>query len=294
YMGGGGGGRGSYGGGGGGFGGGFGGARAAGASGPSMSVPSAGGPSAGVGSRGATAGRGNWNGNGNWNGSHSGNWHGHGHGGHWYGYSGWYPYYGGWWWPAWGATIGLAATWPYWAGYYGDPGYTYYTPPATTYYYGAPSGTMIYRSDPQGTPVPQQAPAIRLYCPATNAFYPDVTQCSQQWLRVLPNDGAAPAPQESLPQSAPQPVPQSHAPATRPGYPNGSRGYDLTASSGTPQYVRASTTMASSMPVSATLVARNAAFEPVASSGTKKIAAPRMSLPGQEAPGSVVAELRAN
>lgn len=291
YMGGGGGGRGAFtGGGGGGFG------RAMSTAGPGMSAPSA---SPGLG-RGATGGSGR---GGGWNGGQSGNWHGnngnwHG-GGHWHG--GYYPYYGGWW-PYWGLGFGLAATWPFWYDPYyyypyGAPATTYYYgPPATTYYYGAPSGTIIYRSDQPGvTPVPQ-GPAIRLYCPATNAFYPDVAECSQQWLRVLPNDGVAPTPQPSNPQSQPQPVPQSQAPAVRPAYPNGSRGYDVTASSGAPRYVRASTTMTASMPVSAgaAIVVGDASFVRTASSAGRTIPAPRMTLPGAAAPVSTVAELRAD
>ena len=296
YMGGGGGGRGAYGGGGGGFGGGMSAGRGSAASGPMTSAPSA---SYGA-SRGATAGRGgNWNGgNGNWNGRHGGHGGHNGHG-HW-GWSGYYPYYGyGWWgWPYyWGAGIGFAATWPYWSGTWVDPYYGYYGAPATTYYYGAPSGTIIYRSDqPNATPVPQ-GPAVRLYCPATNAFYPNVTECSEQWLRVLPNDGAAPAPQQQpIPQSMPQSVPQSQAPAARPAYPNGSRGYDVNASNANPRYVRASMTMAASMPVSASAAMpdANATDAPLASTRARKIPAPRAVLPGQSPPGTIVAELRAD
>ena len=286
YMGGGGGGRGASGGGGG-----FGGARAGGGSGPGMSAPSA-----NYGSRGA--GPGGSPNRGNWNGGHDGNWHGgHGHGGHYYG-----GYYGGWWWPYWG--FGLAATWPYWSGYWGDPYYYYgapattyyYGPPATTYYYGAPSGTIIYRSDQNATPVPQ-GPAIRLYCPATNQFYPDVNECSQQWLRVLPNDGAAPVPQQQpVPQSSPQPTPRSEAPASRPAYPNGASGYDLRSSSDAPTIVRASMTMAASMPVSANAAIADANASGVrhASSSFTRIPAPRATLPGRSAPGTLVAEVRAD
>jgi hypothetical protein len=113
-----------------------------------------------------------------------------------------------------------------------------------------------------------------MYCPASNQYYPDVSECSQQWLKVLPNDGAAP----SMPQSAPQPSPQSQPmPQTR----------DV------PQYVptRARSTTSASLAVATPL--REGGAVKVASSYGTKIAAPRMDLPGTRAGNTVVAEIGA-
>ena len=227
-------------------GGGFGGGgmgRGMSAGGPAMSMPSAGWNGGSGGPRNATGGgRGNWNGGNGWHGGGHGGHGGHGHGhGHGYWYGGWYyPY---WYWPAWGATIAVATTWPYWSGYYVDPyyypGYTPYAPP-TYQYYGPGSGTIIYRDQPgapQGAPQqqPQQQP-YRLYCPATNQYYPDVSECSQQWLKVVPNDGAAPPP---TPGARPTPQSLPVYPGTEP------KSKDSSASAAPARYVltRASTTI---------------------------------------------------
>ena len=287
YFGGGGGGRGMS---GGGMGGGFGGARGmSSGGGGAMSAPSA-----TYGSRsGGSSGRhpGNWNGgngrHGNWNGHHG---HGHGHGhGYWYG--GWYyPY---WWWPTWGATIAVG-TWPYWSGTWVDP--YYYPNSPYYYYYGPPSGTIIYRDQPgQTTPGPGQAapqtapgqatpPAqpFRLYCPATNQYYPDVGECSQQWLKVVPNDGAAPSPAQPAPQSG---QPQAYEPLQP------ARG---TPQKRAPEYIQARTTASSTMSTSITTSAAMRVREPgmiaVASHAGSKIPAPRMAVPASRIAGTVVAQ----
>jgi hypothetical protein len=249
-----------------------GGGRGMSAGGGGMSAPSS-GWSGGGGSRNASPNHGGGNGTGNWHGN-NGNWHGgHGHGhGYWYG--GWYyPY---WWWPAWGATIAVGA-WPYWSGTWVDP--YYYPAQPQTYYYGGPSGTIVYRDGPpaaqgQGGVAPPSQP-FRMYCPATNQYYPDVSECAQQWLKVLPNDGAAP----SMPQSGPQPMPQSQPmPQTR----------------NVPQYVptRATSTTTASLAV-ATPLRETGAVKVGSSSYGTKIAAPRMDLPGARAGNSIVAEVSA-
>lgn len=277
YMGGGGGGMGSY--SSGGFGGGGFGARGMSAgSGPTTSVPSA-----SYGSRPGSGNGGRWNGGNYTNGGHGNNWHGgKPYGGYWYG--GWYyPY---WYWPAWGATIAVATTWPYWTGTWVDPyyyPYPAYSYPYPTYqYYGPPSGTIIYRDGPgtttPGAPpaqqMPQQAPQpFRLYCPATNQYYPDVGECTQQWLKVVPNDGAAPTP-----QSGPAPTPQS-SPQT---------------SSAAPRYVYASSTTSASVPItSGAMRVREPGTIAAGAYVGNKIPAPRMDVPSRRVQGLVVAESRA-
>ena len=242
YMGGGGGGgRGMS--GGGGFGGGGSMGRGMGAgSGGAMSAPSAGyGSRPGNNNGGRDWSNGGWNGNGNGNGYHNGRYgHGRGHG---YWNSGWYyPY---WYWPAWGATIAVATTWPYWSGTWVDP-YYYPAQPANPYYqyYGPPSGTIIQRDQPGTTTPGSAAPPqpYRLYCPATNQYYPDVSTCEQQWLKVLPNDGVAPTPPNVQPQSSPQ----SRVPSVRPTYPGAdapATGSSTTSSAGRYVYARATTTI---------------------------------------------------
>jgi hypothetical protein len=187
---------------GGGFGGGMGRGVGAMPTGGSMGGASYGAPRAPAwgGGRGGN-GNGNWHGgNGNWHGG-NGNWHGHWHGSYW-GYGGWYYPYWGWWWP--GLTI--AATWPYWYGY----GYPNYYDPGS-WSYGAPSGTIIYRSGPDGA-ASAPNPTIRLFCPSTNAYYPDVRECGEQWLKVLPPENATPVP----PPTQDQPTPQSYTPRYAP------------------------------------------------------------------------------
>ncbi|MEO8484705.1 MAG: hypothetical protein ABI585_00060 [Betaproteobacteria bacterium] len=280
-------------------GGGFGGGASVGrgGGGGSMSAPSAsfasrgGGQGSWNGNRDNVNGNhGNWNGNGNhghWNGNH-GNWHG----GRYWGYAGWYPYWGGWWWPAFGASVALASTWPY----YGAT--TTYVEPYPTYYYGAPAGadygapvgTVIQRQEPSAAPAPQ-GPAVRLYCPATNAFYPQVTECNQQWLKVLPNDGAAPSPNSYVPQSAPR----SRAPAVQQDDRSVSRGGAGTASLAAPRLANATSTISGSVPISASaeLAFRDAATIAVALNTARRIPAPRMALPGAGPGETVVARLNA-
>ena len=301
---------------GGGFGGGMG--RAGGMGGGSMGGASYGAARAPAWGNGG----GRWNGgNGNWNGG-NGNWHGgHGHGyyhGSYWGYGGWYYPYWGWWWP--GLTI--AAAWPYWYGYYGYP-YAY-DPGAWSY--GAPSGTIIYRSGPDGA-ASAPNPSIRLFCPSTNAYYPDVHECSDQWLKVLPPDNSTPVPppvETPTPQSYtprttppatqtnlqrapatqssspwyPSYAPRSAPPAAAPSNPVNTRSYESTASldSG---FVRTSTRTeiaSTARPMAASYtqpaVTGVVASHTLPSAVGTKIPAPRMDLPRKTVPGVQVAEGR--
>lgn len=152
-----------------------------------------------------------------WNGSHGGQ--RHWHGGHWHSSWGWY----GWGWPAaaFGASVALAATWPYWTGgyYYYDAPATYIYPPAVVYRSSAPVGEIV-------APAAAASPAswdFRLFCPATNAYYPDVLDCAPYFVKVNPDaNGSKSAPDAQrksappappvFPQSAPAPAPSSSVP----------------------------------------------------------------------------------
>ncbi|CAG1009526.1 hypothetical protein BURK1_03673 [Burkholderiales bacterium] len=225
---------------------------------------------------------------GGWRGGHDGWRGGRRYGGHdgWRG-SRWYGGWGWWGWPAWGATIGLAATWPWWSGAWAEP---------YAYSYGAPVGTVIYRSAPEPA-AGSYEPMYRLYCPATSAFYPDVLQCSQQWLKVIAEPSptpAAPSQPQSAPESLPPPVPPSQPyttpPAVRPSWPSGSRGYDVGASLDSP-YARTGARVddrdtAMSPAPTASIAARDTARAQVAS--IRLVAAPRAELPRRaEAPATV-------
>ncbi len=119
---------------------------------------------------------------------------------------------------------------------------------------------------------------VRLFCPTTQAFYPDVTQCSQTWVQVLPGPAGGTLPQSNSPQPAapsPQPyapqsdTPQSRAPYGAPAAPAGaSRGYDVTASAASP-YVKASAPASRSEPMATAYPARPRILVP----------APRADLP---------------
>jgi hypothetical protein len=163
---------------------------------------------------------------------------------------------------------------------------------------------------------------VKLFCPATNAFYPDVTECSQQWLQVQPNSGAAPAPQRVPPQqyvpqqyvpqqNVPQSMPQSYVPQSaprtvRPAAPNGSRGYEVNAATASP-YMYASvrsesmaaparvvSAASASMPISASasVPERDATPLQVASDRPRMIAAPRAELPRMATTEILVAQGR--
>lgn len=152
----------------------------------------------------------------------------HGSGGHWGGGHGswrggyWGPYWGvhGWGWgaAAVGATIALAATWPYWTGAY------YYDSPSATYVYPRPA--VVYRNAtviepapdayPAAPSSPSSSPMFRLFCPASNAYYPDVLDCAPYFVKVNPDaDRAKSAPPAVAPDTAvPAPAPRSSAPSS--------------------------------------------------------------------------------
>ena len=151
-----------------------------------------GGGHTGGGSYGGSGGA--WHGGGS-----SGAWHGgtgyrggYGYGyrgGYGYGYRGWYgwPYYG------YGLALGAAFGYPWYYPYYGYYGaaYPYAYPYGNAYpaaVYTAPGGAY----DPGPTNYVQRDPGYRYYCRDPGGFYPDVSNCSSGWLKVLPDASAQP------------------------------------------------------------------------------------------------------
>ena len=110
-----------------------------------------------------------WHGGGHrWHGGghHGHRWHGHHH--RWYGYPYWYP--------AWG--VGVALSYPWWGW-----GYPY------DYYYERPAGGVVFEERSFDAAPPRAAsPEYLWYCPSPAGYHPDVTACTQPWLRVLPED----------------------------------------------------------------------------------------------------------
>lgn len=113
-------------------------------------------------------------------------------------YGGWHGYHGGWrgayWGPGAGFYLGGAA---YWGGW--PYAYSYgYLPYATSYALVAPT---VYVEQPvEGSPLPAQSspgppsvagnagspPTFWFYCTQPAGYYPYVRDCSQAWMRVLP------------------------------------------------------------------------------------------------------------
>ncbi|HVM98367.1 MAG TPA: hypothetical protein VMT89_18380 [Candidatus Acidoferrales bacterium] len=116
-----------------------------------------------------------WHGGGGGHGWHGGG--GHWHDEHWHG--GWYGgvYIGGPWW--WG---GPYYAYPY--GYYGYP-YAYPYPYYGPYPSAADPGPTMYVQRPVTS---EDAPpdAFWYYCPSSKAYYPTVSQCREEWIKVPP------------------------------------------------------------------------------------------------------------
>jgi hypothetical protein len=141
--------------------------------------------------------------------------------------------------------------------------------------------TVLELAPAQVEPGPD-SPLHKLYCPATARFYPDVLECSQQWWRVLPNEGATPAP--SAPQgSGPAWLPPS---ATQ-SVPGNARAFNTVASLSSTDAVLVDIDFGSILPTYGDVVnvapgsasdqaARNSATSQV---GMRKIPAPPMLLP---------------
>jgi hypothetical protein len=177
-----------------------------------------------------------WHGGGWNNGWHGGSWNNGWHGGSWnngwrggYWNSGWRPGWGwgapawgwgggcwnwgcnswnGWGW-AWGAAavgfgLGLVATAPVWAG---TPGVWV---PNTTIVVEQPSDGAVMPVQPQAAP-----PNFYYYCTAPAGYYPDVAQCTQPWLKIIPDAAGPGAPPARAPASSLMP-----APMATPGTPN--------------------------------------------------------------------------
>ncbi len=89
------------------------------------------------------------------------------HEGHFHGGFGTDVFIGPWWYP-WG--------YPYWDYGYG---YGYYPPPSAYYdpYYDEPQEYVQQQGSGTG---------YWYYCPSSRAYYPDVHECDQEWLRVVP------------------------------------------------------------------------------------------------------------
>src|SRR5450631_724858 len=135
---------------------------------------------------------------------------GGGGGGYGGGYRGWYGgrWYGG---TNVGFYFGLPGLWwpgyyPYWGGgYYGYASYPYpYYGDAAVY---SDPGPVVYIqrdqvADGAYAPAPPPAPAARsmptgqfsYYCINPPGYYPQVQQCTQEWLKVVPNGAARPTP----------------------------------------------------------------------------------------------------
>jgi hypothetical protein len=179
-------------------GGGGGGMRGGGMGGGGMSGMQGGGHGGGSwnGGGGGSWNGGGWHGGGNWNGGwRGGSWHGNGwHGnnvGFFFGFPGvWWPGYYPYW--GWGGGYYNYASYPY--PYYGDAAV-----------YGDP-GQVVYIqrdqvADGAYAPAPP-APAARsmptgqfsYYCINPPGYYPQVPQCTQEWLKVVPNGATRPTP----------------------------------------------------------------------------------------------------
>jgi hypothetical protein len=154
---------------------------------------------------------GGWSGHrgGGWSGRHGGHYqgghYGHYRGGHSHGYRPYYPYYSSYYyrpWPIWGIGVGIG--WPYWGGW----GYPAYPAGAYRGYWYPAEGPVYVNPDPMPS---YGEPAFRWYCPASAAYYPEVRDCAQPWLKVAPSDGSGPPPSQE-PEAEPAPPPATYAP----------------------------------------------------------------------------------
>jgi len=173
--------------------------------------------------------------------------------------------------------------------------------PSTTWVASAPSGVIVRREAPPVNAPSSNAPMVRLFCPTTQAFYPDVTSCAQTWVQVVPGTGTGQGsvPQQPMqqqpyaPQSAP---PQSGAPSYLHNVPaSPSRGVEVTAStsssfvttsssSSAATSARVVSTSSASMPSSVPVPSRDEAMAAVASARPRVIPAPRADLPRRAVP----------
>jgi hypothetical protein len=127
---------------------------------------------------------------GGWHGGHGG-WHGGTHIGFGFGFPGFYwgyPYYGG---------YPYYAGYPYYGGYPYYAGYSSYAP----YYYGDEAiyesmpSTYIQRDMSNGVPrsgAPAGEGQYSYYCPDPAGYYPQVQNCANGWLKVIPDNGPRP------------------------------------------------------------------------------------------------------
>lgn len=160
-------------------------------------------------SRGGGPGYGGHGGHGGPGGAYAGGWHAQA--GYRYGHPGYgryyRPYYGGWYGGYWGPRIGVYWGPGYWGGWPYAPAYGAY---AWGYPYGFGSTTVVIGSTTPQTFVQQEAapPATKsppaptgywYYCRQPAGYFPYVKDCSQDWLKVVPQ---APGEQPTAPRLA--------------------------------------------------------------------------------------------
>jgi hypothetical protein len=127
-----------------------------------------------------------------------------------------YPHYGGWrggyWGPRVGFSYGYPGYWGGWPGYWGSwpwgwgasygygYGYGYGTTPV--YLYDTPQTQVYTQQDAAASAAPQAATEISYwyYCTEPSGYFPYVKNCSQAWLKVVPQ---APGEQHTAPRVAP-------------------------------------------------------------------------------------------
>ena len=169
-------------------------------------------------------GGGSWQGGGRgggaWQGGGAGSWHGGGRGGSWYGgghHGGGHSHGGG----SWSGSVGLYFGLPLYGAYYGGyypgyyPGYPWYSYPyysypypyysypyyAYPYPYYSPNAYVPYSTDQPAAVASyvERDPGYRYYCRDPAGFYPQVKDCSSQWLKVLPEPERGARPMSAAP-----------------------------------------------------------------------------------------------
>lgn len=147
---------------------------------------------------GGAAGQGRGAGQAAWGGAHVGAWPGHRH------YHG--AWHGGYWGPRIGVYYGGPGYWGGWPGVWGAWGVPY------AYGYGYGAAPIVVHDTAQTQTFIQQEPAPAVpaqgvpgvsywyYCTQPAGYYPYVKDCSQAWLKVVPQ---APSQQPTAPRVAP-------------------------------------------------------------------------------------------
>lgn len=171
-----------------------------------------------------------------------------------------------WWGVGLGVGIGVGLGWPYWS----DPWDTYYP-------YRAGFGPVYEATTPvyvNPLPMPSYGSSFRYYCPASAAYYPDVSECRASWLKVIPDEGVPPPVPRDEPVSGDLVEPSSSPSAATPppagrSQPASPPGVTKPGPAGDPQ------------PSSRSPVSTDEAAGIGARTGPLRIAAPRMAPPAQ-------------